>query len=111
MRRGRDLLLEPYDFAGTLSQLDDIDEWLTLLGHSAHDRIRQYRRNIRNMIEIDASGGMEDWQATIPFAKAREVLWSYVEADEFVRGGCKLDCVNGHRKDHTRETRWPSTLI
>ena len=25
--------------------------------------------------------------------------------------GCKLDCVNGHRKDHTRETRWPSTLI
>src|SRR3982750_3904562 len=25
--------------------------------------------------------------------------------------GCKLNCVNGHRKDHTRETRWPSTSI
>jgi hypothetical protein len=37
------------------------------------------------MIEVEASGGIEALQATIPFAKAREVLWSYVEADEFVR--------------------------
>src|ERR1035438_852622 len=25
------------------------------------------------------------------------------------RGGCKLNCVNGHRKNDTKETRWPST--
>jgi len=24
-------------------------------------------------------------------------------------GGCKLSCVNGHRKNDTKETRWPST--
>ena len=24
-------------------------------------------------------------------------------------GGCKKDCVNGHRKAHTKETRWQST--
>src|ERR1039458_10141345 len=23
--------------------------------------------------------------------------------------GCKLNCVNGHRKNDTKETRWPST--
>jgi hypothetical protein len=24
-------------------------------------------------------------------------------------GGCKFNCVNGHQRDHTKETRWPST--
>ena len=24
-------------------------------------------------------------------------------------GGCKVKCVNGHRKHDTKETRWPST--
>src|ERR1035438_8797337 len=28
---------------------------------------------------------------------------------EVVFGGCKLNCVNGHRKNDTKETRWPST--
>ncbi len=83
-------MLDPYDFADTLSRLDDIDGWLKSLGHSAPDRIRQYRQNIRNMIEVEVSGGMEALQATIPLAKAREVLWSYVEADEFVRAVCAL---------------------
>ena len=25
-------------------------------------------------------------------------------------GGCKFNCVNGHRRDHNKETRWQSTL-
>ena len=37
------------------------------------------------MIEVEANGEMAALQATTPLAKAREVLWSYVEADEFVR--------------------------
>ena len=24
-------------------------------------------------------------------------------------GGCKFNCVNGHQRDHTKETQWPST--
>jgi hypothetical protein len=30
--------------------------------------------------------------------------------EETLTGGCKFSCVNGHRKDHTKETRWQSTL-
>jgi len=77
--------LDPYNFQGTLSTLDDIDVWLTSLGHNCHDRIRQYRDNIRQMLGVESRNEMEALQASISKAKARETLWSYIEADEFVR--------------------------
>jgi hypothetical protein len=78
-------MLELYDFADTLARLDDLDVWLKSLGHRAPDRIRKYNQNIRNMIAVDHRGGIEKLQDKISIDKAREVLWSYVEADEFVR--------------------------
>lgn len=83
-------MFERYDFSDTLSRLDDISHWLNDLGFITPHRVRVYGRNIRRMIEVQASGGMEALQATIPFAKAREILWSYVDADEFVRAVAAL---------------------
>lgn len=74
-----------YDFRDTLLRLEDISRWLDALGFTAIDRVRIYTENIRRMIEVEARGGIEDLEDTIQFEKAREVLWSYVEADEFVR--------------------------
>ena len=78
-------MLEPYDFNDTLWRLENIASWLNTLGFTTPDRVRIYSRNIRKMIEVEASGGMEALQATITFDKARESFWSYIDADEFVR--------------------------
>jgi hypothetical protein len=78
-------MFQRYDFNATLSSLDEIGQWLNGLGFTATDRVRTYSRNIRKMLEVQASGGMEELQATIPLDKAREIFWSYVDADEFVR--------------------------
>jgi len=78
-------VIERYDFNEVLSSLDDISQWLNSLGFTTPDRVRVYCRNIRKMIAVEASGGMEALQATIPFAAAREIFWSYIDADEFVR--------------------------
>jgi hypothetical protein len=78
-------LSEPYDFNELISDLESIDSWLQEQGLSNPDRIRKYLRNIRRMIEVQKSGGLPDLQHTLPVEEAREILWSYVEADEFVR--------------------------
>ncbi len=78
-------VLERYDFNDTLSRLDDISHWLNDQGFTNVDRVRVYGQNIRRMIEVQARGGMEALEATIPYADAREIFWSYVDADEFVR--------------------------
>jgi hypothetical protein len=77
--------LELYDFNETLARLEDISDWLTGLGFTALDRVRIYGRNLRRMMEVQANGGMEALQESIPFAEAREIFWSYIDADEFVR--------------------------
>jgi hypothetical protein len=82
--------VERYDFNDTLARLDDISHWLNDLGFTTPDRVRVYGRNIRRMIEVHAKGGMEALQATLPFTEAREVFWSYMDADEFVRAVAAL---------------------
>ncbi|HXS98334.1 MAG TPA: hypothetical protein VN736_27245 [Candidatus Limnocylindrales bacterium] len=82
--------LEPYDFQRTLLALDDLDAWLRSLGHNCHDRIRRYRDNIRQMLGVETRNEMELLQASISWARAREILWSYMEADEFVRAASAL---------------------
>jgi hypothetical protein len=76
---------ELYDFAKLLSGLDEIDRWLTGLGFASFDRVRKYQRNLRRMIVAQESGRIADLQQTMPFDQAREILWSYIEADELVR--------------------------
>jgi hypothetical protein len=78
-------LSEQYDFSELISNLESIDCWLQKLGLSNPDRIRRYLSNIRRMIEVQKSGGLPELQRTLPFDEAREIFWSYVEAEEFVR--------------------------
>jgi hypothetical protein len=82
--------LELYDFRETLLALDDLDVWLTSLGHNCQDRIRRYRDNIRQMLDVESRGAMEALQASVLWTRAREILWSYIEADEFVRAATSL---------------------
>jgi hypothetical protein len=44
---------------------------------------------------------------TILFATGGSLL--VLAAEHAPIRGCKLNCVNGHQKDHTKETRWPLT--
>lgn len=74
---------EPYPFETILAQLDEIDRWLRSRGFSQHDRIRVYRENIRAMMAAQLSGTLN--MGSIPEKKRREIVWSYVEAAEFVR--------------------------
>jgi hypothetical protein len=53
-------------------------------GYTAFDRIRRYQKNIREMIELQAEDDLQSLHS-ISEAKRREILWSYVEADEFIR--------------------------
>jgi hypothetical protein len=82
--------LEPYDFHEALLALDDLDAWLTSLRHHCRDRIRQYRDNIRQMLAVESRNEMDALQASISWDRAREILWSYIEADEFVRAATAL---------------------
>ena len=68
-----------------LAQLDEIDTWLNSLGLSNLDRIRVYRRNLQKMIAAHDRGELEELQQVIEYDEAREIFWSYVDADEFVR--------------------------
>jgi hypothetical protein len=76
---------ELYDFGKLLSELNAADQWLTGMGFRNVDRIRKYQRNIKRMIAAHESGQMEDLQQSMPYDQAREILWSYIEGDEFVR--------------------------
>jgi len=78
-------MLDQYDFNETLARLDDIHQWLKSLGFTSLDRVRVYRDSIRRMLEFDANGGVEALQESIPLARAREIYWSYIDSDEFVR--------------------------
>jgi hypothetical protein len=74
-----------YDFKATLWHLEEISEWLHSLGFKEFDRVRVYARNIEQMIALssreDSAAAMEG----ISEEKGREILWSYLDADEFVR--------------------------
>jgi hypothetical protein len=86
----------PYPFEETLSRLDEIDGWLKSLGYGAYDRIRRYRRNFRDMLELQSDEAVDSVQALQKMTeeKRREIFWSYVEAEEFVRAvGPLRDCL------------------
>jgi hypothetical protein len=77
-------LPQQFRFEETLAKLDEIDIWLQGHGYKAHDRIRKYSKNIREMLEFQVSDDLRLLES-ISDEKRREILWSYVEADEFVR--------------------------
>jgi hypothetical protein len=78
-----------YDFAALLSQLAEIDEWLKSRGFNTADRFRRYAANIREMTAMEGAT-VRAYKNTVSEEKAREILWSYVEADEFVRAIASL---------------------
>ena len=47
---------EPFPFDELIANLDEIDTWLRGRGLQAHDRIRGYRKNIKEMIELQRLG-------------------------------------------------------
>ena len=75
---------QQFPFEETLAKLDEIDVWLQGHGYKAHDRIRKYSKNIRQMLAFQASDNLHLLE-NISDEKRREIFWSYVEADEFVR--------------------------
>jgi hypothetical protein len=76
---------QPYPFDETIAHLDEIDQWLRGRGLQAHDRIRKHRKNIRDMIELQGWDENLETLQNIAEGRRREIFWSYVEADEFVR--------------------------
>ena len=84
---------EPYPFDETIAYLDEIDQWLRGRGFQAHDRIRRYRRNIKEMIELQRLDETLETLNDITEERRREIFWSYVEADEFVRAVHPLESV------------------
>ena len=76
---------QPYPFDETIAYLDEIDQWLRGCGLKAHDRIRKYRKNIKEMIEFQGWDENLETLQNITEGRRREIFWSYVEVDEFVR--------------------------
>jgi hypothetical protein len=77
-------MIKNMPFEEMLAQLDEIAEWLHGKGFQAHHRVRQYQRNIRHMLQAQSDGIFQGLEH-LPESKRREILWSYVEADEFTR--------------------------
>ena len=65
-------------------RLDRVIDWLNGIGISSPDRLWQYRKNIRGMIDAAARGEMEQLIQTMAFDDAREIFSSYIEADELL---------------------------
>jgi hypothetical protein len=76
---------QPYPFDETIAHLDEEVQWLRRRGLQAHDRIRKYRKNIKEMIELQGWDENLETLQNITEGHRREIFWSYVEADEFVR--------------------------
>jgi hypothetical protein len=76
---------EPFPFDELIANLDDIDDWLRRRGLQAHDRIRRYRKNIKEMIDLQRRDEHLETLQNITEERRREIFWSYVEAEEFAR--------------------------
>jgi hypothetical protein len=70
---------QPYPFDETIAHLDEIDQWLHGRGLQAHDRIRKYRKNIRDMIELQGWDENLETLQNIAEGRRREIFWSYVQ--------------------------------
>jgi len=86
---------QPFPFEEIIADLDAIDRWLREHGLEAHDRIRTYRKNIRQMIAVQESDEKLETLQNITDERLREIVWSYVEAEEFVRAVLPLRAVIG----------------
>jgi hypothetical protein len=61
-----------YDFHEQIMRLDRVIDWLNGIGISSPDRLWQYRKNIRGMIDAAARGEMEQ---LIPTSKFSPFFW------------------------------------
>jgi len=76
---------QQFPFNELIADLDEIDHWLRGSGLQAHDRIRKYRKNIKQMIDLQSRDDQLETLQNVTEDRRREIFWSYVEADEFVR--------------------------
>lgn len=86
---------EPFSFETLLQELNTISEWLSARGYRTHDRIRKYRKNVRRLLELEREDSSFAIRAKMSDAQIREMLWTVVEADEFVRAVVPLRLVLG----------------
>jgi hypothetical protein len=78
--------MEPYNVRDVIEKLDQIDQWLCERGLKKHDRIRIHKRNLTQLADAqDDEDNFLPFFDGLPDEKRREMLWSIVEADEFVK--------------------------
>ena len=93
--------MEPYNVRDVIEKLDRIDQWLCERGLKKHDRIRIHKRNLTQLADAQ-----DDEEKFLPFfdglpdEKRREMIWSIVEADEFVKS---LDDFGDKKNEIPRE--------
>lgn len=81
---------DAYDFRALLAQLDETIDWLNGLGLSQYDRIRRNRSLIERMLQASDAETVSQLQDSLSDEDAREIFWSYVDADEFIRATTAL---------------------
>lgn len=76
--------MERLDYRELLQGLVEIDEWLCAAGFGNYDRIRVHKRNLENLALATENGTLEQYGAGLTGEQRRELLWSFVESQEFV---------------------------
>ncbi len=76
--------MDPYNVRDVIEKLDRIDQWLCERGLKKHDRIRIHKRNLTQLADAQDEEKFLPFFDGLPDEKRREMIWSIVEADEFV---------------------------
>ena len=88
-----------------------LDFWASWCGYciEGFKTIKQMDEEFAPTLQVMSGKGLDDplWMM---FQGLDHSMPQYIIIDREGIGGCKKNCVNGHRKDHTEETRWLLTL-
>ena len=76
--------LEMLTYDELLTEMESAVEWLSKLGITKPNRIKQHHANIRRLADAEKAGTLDQIRNAIEPEKAREILWSWVESFEFV---------------------------
>jgi hypothetical protein len=94
---GRQGVAERLDYRELLKGLAEIDEWLRAAGFGSYNRIRVHKRNLESLARATENGTVEQYGAGLTGEQRRQLLWSFVESQEFVgsvktlqRRGCEI---------------------
>lgn len=76
--------MERLNYLEIVDKLAEIDQWLSKMGLTQHDRIRMHHRNLTELAEATDEGRLDQFRSGLRNEKRREILWSFVESVEFV---------------------------